>query len=322
MQVQTMQVKAEVQARYRAALDALVAKLERDPYILALIVYGSVARGEAWEKSDIDIDIIQQDGLGSDSRHLYLVEEGINISGTIISRGKFKRNLDAALQGSFMHAIRSHAKLLLCKDESIATWFAESSRIGDRDREYQLLGAVSSVPALLDKVEKWLYVKQDPQYSVVWLLSVANSLARVETIWQGEAPGREVLDQALRYNPDLFRAIYTDLLHGQQERAEIERALHLIDNYLSERAEIIFKPIFDYLAEADSPRTLSEMNQYFSKKIRPDAFSWVDLFWAFEWLARKELITKVSSPMRLTKKSPVTVEEPAFYYERDEFDWA
>lgn len=96
----------------------------------------------------------------------------------------------------------------------------------------------------------------------------------------------------------------------------------MIDAYLSERAAVIFKPIFDYLAEADSPRTLSEIDQYFSKKIPQDAFfSWVNLFWAFEWLARKELITKVSSPMRLTK-SPVTVEEPAFYYERDEFDWA
>lgn len=319
--MKSMQVKAEVQARYRAALDALVAKLERDPYILALIVYGSVARGEAWEKSDIDIDIIQQDGLGRDGRHVYLVEEGINISANIISRGKFKRELDAALQGSFMHAIRSHAKLLLCKDESITTWFEESSQIGERDREYQLLAAVSSVPALLDKVEKWLYVKHDPQYSVVWLLRVANELARIEVIWQGEAPGREVLDQALAYNPALFRAIYTDLLHGHQQPADIERALQLIDSYLTERAEVIFKPLLDYLDEAESPRTLSEGAQYLGKKVRPDAFSWVDLFWAFEWLSRKEIITKVASPLRLTKKSPVTVEEPAFYYERDEFDW-
>ncbi|MEZ4675916.1 MAG: nucleotidyltransferase domain-containing protein [Caldilineaceae bacterium] len=322
MQTKSMKVSAEVQARYRTALDSLTAKLEQDPYILAAIVYGSVARGEAWEKSDIDMDIIQQDGLGRDGRHVYLVEEGINISATVVSRGKFKHDLDAALQGSFSHAIRAHAKLLLCKDESIATWFAESNRIGDRDREYQLLAAVSAVPALLDKVEKWLYVKQDPQYSVVWLLNVANSLARVETIWQGEAPGREVLDQALRYNPTLFRAIYTDLLHGHQQPADIERALCLIDEYLSERAEVIFKPLLDYLDEADSPRTLSELAQHFAKKIRPDGFMWVDLFWPIEWLSRKGIITKVASPLRLTKKSPVTVEEPAFYYERDEFDWA
>ncbi|MCB0104290.1 MAG: hypothetical protein KDE53_00205 [Caldilineaceae bacterium] len=321
MQVKTMQASAAVQARYRAALDAFTAKLAQDPYILAVIVYGSVARGEAWEKSDIDMDIIQQDGLGRDGRHIYLVEEGINISATVISRGQFKRNLDAALQGSFLHAIRAHAKLLLCKDESIATWFAESNAIGARDREYQLLAAVSIVPALLDKVEKWLYVKRDPQYSVVWLLSVANNLARVETIWQGEAPGREVLDQALRYNPTLFSAIYTDLLHGRQQPADIERALHMIDDYLSERAEVIFKPLLDYLDEAESPRTLSELAQHFDKKIRPDGFTWVDLFWPIEWLARKGIITKVASPLRLTKKSPVTVEEPAFYYERDEFDW-
>jgi len=76
------------------------------------------------------------------------------------------------------------------------------------------------------------------------------------------------------------------------------------------------------LDEADSPRTLSELTQHFAKKIRPDGFMWVDLFWPIEWLSRKGIITKVASPLRLTKKSPVTVEEPAFYYERDEFDWA
>ncbi|MEZ4622260.1 MAG: hypothetical protein R2867_43065 [Caldilineaceae bacterium] len=39
--------------------------------------------------------------------------------------------------------------------------------------------------------------------------------------------------------------------------------------------------------EADSPRTLSELAQHFAKKIRPDGFMWVDLFWPIEWLSRK-----------------------------------
>jgi predicted nucleotidyltransferase len=57
-----MQVQAEVQERYMAALERLAARLEEDYYVLAAVVYGSVARGEAWERSDIDMMIILRDG--------------------------------------------------------------------------------------------------------------------------------------------------------------------------------------------------------------------------------------------------------------------
>jgi len=40
-----------------------MAKLEGDPYVLAGVLYGSLARGEPWEKSDIDFisDVINID---------------------------------------------------------------------------------------------------------------------------------------------------------------------------------------------------------------------------------------------------------------------
>ena len=72
-----------VQQRYWAALDAVVARLERDRYILAAVLYGSLARGEAWEKSDIDLTIIEQDGLKQGTRPAWLVQDGINIFCTV-----------------------------------------------------------------------------------------------------------------------------------------------------------------------------------------------------------------------------------------------
>jgi hypothetical protein len=35
----------------------------------------------------------------------------------------------------------------------------------------------------------------------------------------------------------------------------------------------------------------------------------------YEWLADHDIIEKLSSPVRLTRKSRVTVEEPAYYYD-------
>lgn len=311
-----IQIQTGVQERYQAALDTLTAKLKQDYYVLAAIVYGSVARGEAWEKSDIDLNIIQQDGLERETRYLWLTEDGINISASLISRNRFKRMIEGELQGSFTHSIRSQSKLLFSKDESIAAWFEETDRIGARDQEFQLLATVAWTPPLLDKAEKWFYIKNDLNYSFLWLMYVVNNLARVEVVLNGEAPGREVIHQALKYNPTFFEIVYTKLINGPKDRAAIQQALDMVNAYLEERAERLFKPVLDYLAEAGGVRTVSELNAYFKKKVQAE-----ELFWVYEWLARTGIIEKVAAPIRLTKKSQVSLEEPAYFYDGDGSDW-
>ena len=311
-----MEPQDDVQRRFQAALDTLVTKLEQDYYVLAALVYGSVARGEAWEKSDIDLTIILRDGQERVAPYRWLDEEGINISASVVSRSRFKRTMDGALQGSFSHAIRSHAKLLFSKDESITAWYAETKRIGARDQELQLLRVASSLPPLLDKAEKWLTVKEDVRYSFVWIMYVVNNLARVEVVLNGEAPGREVIHQALRHNPSFFNAVYSDLIDGPKDRETVQRALDMINAYVEERADRLFKPVLDYLTEQDGIRSVSELEAHFRKKVQGG-----EIFWVCEWLARKGIVEKVAAPVRLTRKSQVTLQEPAYYYGGDGSDW-
>jgi uncharacterized protein len=299
-----------VQERYQAALASLVAKLKQDQYVLAAILFGSLARGEAWAKSDIDLIIVQRDGREQDTRWYWLAEDGINISTSVVPRNRLKRLMEGALQGSFTHSIRAQSKLLFSKDETIAAWFEETNRIGARDQDYQLLRAVAVVPPLLDKAEKWFLVKKDLDYSFLWLLYVVNSLATVEVVLNGEAPGREVIHQALQYNPSFFHRVYTGLINGPRDAQAIQDALDRIDGYLVERADRLFKPVLDTLAEADGVRTASELDAHFQKKVQS-----TELFWVYEWLARKGIITKLAAPIRLTQKSRVVLEEPAYYYD-------
>ena len=91
----------EVQERYQAALDSLVAKLKQDHYVLAAVLYGSVARGDAWEKSDIDLTIIQRDGLQRGSRCFWLVEDGINRNYASIEECNHKASLHQILGSAY-----------------------------------------------------------------------------------------------------------------------------------------------------------------------------------------------------------------------------
>jgi hypothetical protein len=278
-----------------------------------------VARGEAWEKSDLDVVIVVRDDPRRRSTpvvHRWLDYRGINISAEVITRDRFKRMMDGALQGSISHSIRSHARLLLCKDESIAAWYNESAQIGAHDRAIQLVRLAADVIPTLDKAEKWLYVKGDPLYSLVWTLYTVNALARVEVVLNGEAPGREVIHQALRFNPAFFQAVYADLIEGPKDAAALQAALEQIDGYLEERAETLFGPILDYLAEVQGARAASELTAYFSKRAQSTG-----LFWAYEWLTRKGIVQRLSAPVRLTRKSQVELDEPAYYYDGDGSDW-
>jgi hypothetical protein len=311
-----METHAQTQQRFQAALEGLTAQLEQDTYVLAAIVYGSVARGEAWEKSDLDLTIVVRDDQERATGHRWLDYRGINVSAEITTRSGLKRMMDGALQGGIGHSIRSHARLLFCRDPSIASWYSESNRIGAHDQAIQLLRVVEAVIPTLDKAEKWLYVKDDPTYSLVWTLYTVNALARVEVVLNGEAPGREVIHQALRFNPTFFRAVYTGLIEGPKDRRALKSALDQIDDYLVQRAEDLFSPILDYLADAQGARTASELTAYFRKRVQGDC-----LFWAYEWLARKGIVQRLSSPVRLTRKSQVELDEPAYYYDGDGSDW-
>ncbi len=306
-----MEPKAMTHQRYWAALDKLTAKLEADYYVLAAVLYGSLARGEPWEKSDIDLMIvIRDDRQNRAPHHVWLTEDGINIFAEVFPRNDFKRALEGTLQGSVLHSVHAQFKLLFTKDASITAWLDETAQIGARDLPFQLLRTAECVLYPLEKAQKWLTAKRDVPYSFLWLLMAVNALARVEVVLNGQAPGREALDQALTFNPTFFKAVYTDLIDGPKTATRIQAALDAVDGYLMARVDQLFAPVLDYLAEANSPRAATEMDAHFYKKTQTH-----DLSFVYEWLADHGIIDKLTSPLRLTRKSRVTVDEPAYYSE-------
>jgi predicted nucleotidyltransferase len=306
-----------VKARFQAAVDRLANHLEEDYYVLAAVLYGSVARGEPWERSDIDLIIVLRDGQERANRNIWLVEDDLNVAAELITRGRFKRELESALQGSISHSVRSQFRLLFSKDETITAWLSEPPQIGKHDQQLQMLRTAADLFWTLDKAEKWFYIKRDLNYSLLWILYTVNTLARVEVVQNGEAPGREALDQALRLNPAFFKTVYIDLINGAKTEEHLAQVLGMINAYLEERTPLLFAPVLEYLSQANGLCTTIEMNTFFRKKVQTG-----DLSGVYEYLARKGIIQKLASPLHLTRKSQVTLDEPAYYYDNvDLADW-
>ena len=301
---------ADTVALFNQALDSLVNKLKQDRYILAAILCGSLSHDQVWEKSDIDLLLIGTEEK-KPIRGFCLVENGVNIHATLFPRSKFKAMIEGSLQSSFDHSLFSKSTLLFSWDETIQDYYENVSHVGAHDREMQLLKAGAWAVGTLAKAEKWFHVKNDLSYSFLWIMYCVNNLARIETLLHSEVTAREVIHQALRHNPAFFKAIYTDLIHGEKDEATIREALEQIDRYLEEKIDLLFRPILDFLSEAGGVRSTTELNAYFDKKAQASGL----LSMAYEWLADKGVIQKVPSPVRLTEKSRVVMDEAGYYYD-------
>ena len=316
-----MRSQDTIDEQYREAVDTLVEKVQKDPYILAAIVAGSFSYAQVWEKSDLDVELIGRDAVRPTQSFFSLVENSVNIHASITPRNAFKQTIEGAQQGSFMHSYFSHSTLLFSRDASIEGWYdknASRNNIGERDKQLQVLNVVASTLPSLLYAEKQFYVNKDCLTAFLSLLDTVQGLARIEVLLNNEIPAREVIQPALQYNPDFFTRVYTDLINCEKNEAVIQNALDAINRYLDER-RFIFQPILDYLIEQKAPRANTELNIDLGRRLLDEdeefPFGEEPLDLVCQWLTWKGIIRQVAMPLKLTVKSQVAVEEPAYYYD-------
>ena len=170
----------ETQERYQQALASLVEKLEKDRTVVAAILFGSLSYDEVWKNSDIDLWLIMEDGQKEGD--VTLCEYDVNIHAQRIPRSRFKRSIEGELAGGWLDFSFSTSTLLFTKDDSVTQWYSTIDHIGARDQALQLMRHASYLIPLLNKAEKYFYLKEDYEYSFLWLMYVVRELASVEVI--------------------------------------------------------------------------------------------------------------------------------------------
>lgn len=293
---------------FTRALDGLVEQVKLDRSILAAILCGSLSHDTVWARSDIDLVLVTIDErkLGPDNLTLYA--DGVNVHALLVARGEFRKVIEGSVRNSFMHSFLAKGRLLYSHDDSIPPLFERLGDIGERDTQLQLFrSAADTLPAVY-KAHKFLVTRGDLDYTALWILQAASSLARMEVVNARQLAGREVIQQALAINPSFFDVIYTQILNTKKTPKNVRTALDAIDAYLAERAPRVFAPILEHLAEAGEVRSCTEIENHFT---RAHGIEHVTI--ACEYLADLGLIGKASVTARLTKRSTADVQELAFY---------
>ena len=99
---------------------------------------------------------------------------------------------------------------------------------------------------------------------------------------------------------------------GREELAlppRVQEALGAVDRYVADRADALFAPVIEHLGEVGEARSSTEIETYFKRN-----FDVSGVTTACEYLADQGLIGKASTPVHLTKKSNIEVQELAFFY--------
>jgi predicted nucleotidyltransferase len=301
--------QGSVQQRFTAALDGLVDAVKEDRSILAAILCGSLSHDTVWARSDIDLVFVTVDDKKVEASDLALYANGVNVHAILVPRTQFRQAVEGSVHNSFLHALLAKGRLLYTHDPSIADLSERLRDIGDRDTEIQLLRAATGALSSIDKAHKWFVTRADLDYTALWILYAATSLARIEVIGAGQLADREVIPQAMTLNPAFFRTIYADLLNVRKTRKNVEAALDAIDSYVAERAPKLFGLLIEHLRDAGEARSAGELESYFKRN-----FDVGGVTTACEYLADRGVIGKVSTPVRLTRRSNVEVQELAFVF--------
>ena len=305
-----MSTRAEsIQKKFAEALDDLVARVKQDRSILAVILCGSLSHDTVWAKSDIDLALVTIDDKKADKTSLSLYAGGLNVHAFLMPRAEFRKAVEGSVRNSFTHSLLAKGRLLYTHDETIAGLCARLDEIGERDTQVQLLAAATRALPPIDKAHKWLVTRGDLDYTALWILYAATPLARIEVLGARLLADREVILQAMKLNPAFFRTIYTDLLNAKKTRKNVQAALDAVDDFLAQRAATLFRPVLDHLREVGEARSSTEIEAHFKRNFDLEGVST-----ACEYLADQRLIGKVSTPVQLTKRSNILVQEQAFVY--------
>lgn len=300
---------SKIHEQFTAALDDLVALVKQDRSILAVILCGSLSHDTVWAKSDIDLGLVTVDEKKPETTTLSLRSGDVNIHAFLIPRAEFRKTVEGAVRNSFMHSLLAKGRLLYTHDPTIADLCAKLQEIGERDKQMQFLSSATHALGSIYKAHKWFITRGDLDYTALWILYAATPLARIEVIGAGLLADREVIPQAMKLNPSFFRVIYTDLLNAKKTKKNVQAALDAVDDYMQKRASTLFGPLIDHLREVGEARSATEIESHFHRNFNIEGVSA-----ACEYLADSGLISAVSIPAHLTRRSNIQVQELAFVH--------
>ena len=294
-----------IQKRFEDAMNSFVDKIKTDPKIVAVIVCGSFANDTVWEKSDMDTYVLIRDDKIS-TKTFCIEEDGLIININLQNEFDFKRGMEKSLGGGMSNSMFMQARIVHTKDDTLYDFMEEVRKIGKDDAALAFLHQASSLIYYMEKIEKWLTVKDDPLYAQMWVVYSSSTYANMRLILDNKPISREAVLKVMEYAPEFIEHIYVKPLQGHLSRDEVWDILKIYKTFLEENIDLLKKPIEEYMSDG-KVRTVTSLTKHFRMNSH-------DMHHIFDFLDEMGIVARVTETVRITPKSRRAVDEVAFMY--------
>jgi hypothetical protein len=283
--------------KHMQALNSFAERVKKDPNVIAMLLFGSLAYGTVGRKSDIGITLIVRDGAIANERGFLADEDGIFIScHTMREVSKFKKDLQE-LRGGYEHALLGSGKLVFSKDEALIELHEATRKIGGDDAPQAFAAKISGLYNWMWKAEKHITIINDPLYAQRFLQLSAAIVAEMELIRHKENPNREAIRRARELNPKLMHEVYTIPSTTAMTVEDVRHTLNILDEYLMEHMEWWSRHILRALNSGE-PKLRGQWG-------------------TATYLEEKAVIMRTTIPKRLFKNSKLTIDEVVYIKEEN-----
>lgn len=294
-----------IAARYEEALHSFIGKLKDDPNIVAVVLEGSLAYDRVWQKSDMDVTVIIRDQAIT-TKSYCVDEDDIPINIYLTTRTEFRRLMEKSRGGGMTHSMFARAKLVYTKDDSLYGLLEDVKRLGDGDIERMFFEYSCWLIGDMEKIEKWLVVRDDVRYAQLYVLKAADVLANMYLILKGIAPNRESVLRVMEIDPDFIAPYYARPLSGAMSREEVLSALSGMRAFLEAHVDLLMNCALRHMEDGEE-KTVTMLTKYFDIDSH-------GIYHVFDFLCALGEMDKVSQTIRITPKGRKQVEEVAFVY--------
>lgn len=275
-----------IRDRCSRVIEKMSAALCESKLCIAAYLLGSASHDQIWEWSDIQIAVILDDGYKGKRYHT-LLQDGMYVALNVYTLTAFKEWIGTVHADDFMWKAFSKRTVLFSKDPILDELLDEAFIIGSADRQKEMLLAFSGAVYYLNKAEKNLYVKSNPENAVYFIPQIAENIALIEIFQNQQIPEREVIAQGKKYNREVFANIYDPLFRNVDEET-VKGILAYCAGYLEQHTRMIYEPVITYLEEHGDL-------EYFKYETRPHGFGI-----NYEWLVRCGIAERYGIPEKIS----------------------
>ena len=302
----------EITARFESALSSFADKIKGDSNILAIILCGSLANDTVWEKSDMDIYVLVRE-IKTSTKSFCVEEDGIILNVNLQTEFDFKRELGRSIGGGWMFSMFSQARVVYAKDDSLRDLIDEFQQMGLDDRALAFFQSATGLIYYMEKIEKWLTIKDDPLYAQLWVLKATEHYANMRLVLDKKPPSREAVLKVMAYSPESIKHLYERPMQGFMCAEEVWDVLKFYRQFLEDNLDLLKQPAANYMSDGEV-RTVTTLVKHFGMSSH-------DIYHIFDFLEEMGVAARVTENTRISHKSRKTVEEVAFVYLGENDQW-